>query len=181
MWVSLSRRFGKKRLWILSMVMTGFGFGAMFFLTEGSIALICTLAAVCGLGAGSGAVVGPSIQADVIDYDEYRSGKRKEGAYFATWNFVFKTATGITVMMTGFVLGFSGFIPNVEQTGEAKTALLALYAVFPFVCYSVGALIFARFKLDEVEYTRIRAALDARQSPDSKAQVMENAVFPADK
>jgi len=161
-WVALSRKFGKKRLWILSMLVTGFGFGAMFLLTEGAITLICILAIICGLGAGSGAVVGPSIQADVIDYDEYQSGKRKEGAYFATWNFVFKTATGITLMLTGFVLEYSGFIPNVEQTEDAKFALLALYALFPLVCYSVGALIFTRFSFDEVEYSRIRAALDAQ-------------------
>jgi|TARA_B100000315_G_scaffold257662_1_gene307186 sugar (glycoside-pentoside-hexuronide) transporter len=158
-WVYLSRRVGKKRLWILSMLLTGGGFGAMFFLTEGAITLICILAVICGLGAGSGAVVGPSIQADVIDYDEYRSGKRKEGAYFATWNFVFKTATGITLMLTGFVLEYSGFIPNVAQTDDVKFALLALYALFPLVCYAVGALIFTRFSLDEAEYDRIRAKL----------------------
>ena len=60
------------------MVVTGLGFGSMFFLKEGSDTLISVLAVICGLGAGSGAVVAPSIQADVIDYDEYRSGKRKE-------------------------------------------------------------------------------------------------------
>ena len=125
----------------------------MFFLfyLEGAAAdiLISVLALICGFGAGSGAVVAPSIQADVIDYDEYRSGKRKEGTYFATWNFVFKSATGITLMLTGFVLSASGFVPNVEQNDSAKLALLTLYAIFPLVCYTVGAMIFNQFKLDE--------------------------------
>jgi len=39
----------------------------MFFLEKGSDTLISVLAFICGLGAGSGAVVAPSIQADVID------------------------------------------------------------------------------------------------------------------
>ena len=133
----------------------------LFYLEETAAdILISVLAFICGLGAGSGAVVAPSIQADVIDYDEYRSGKRKEGTYFATWNFVFKSATGITLMLTGFVLGASGFAPNVEQTDTAKLALLTLYAIFPLICYTVGAMIFNQFKLDESIYKRIRNSLD---------------------
>lgn len=162
LWLPLSRRVGKKNMWIFSMIVTGLGFGSMFFLKEGSDTLISVLAVICGLGAGSGAVVAPSIQADVIDYDEYRSGKRKEGAYFATWNFAFKSATGLTLMVTGFALSFSGFVPNVEQTEEAKFALLVLYALFPLTCYLCAALIFTRFGLDENEYRNIRSALDAR-------------------
>ena len=164
LWVPLSRRIGKKAMWLFSMVVTGFGFGSMFFLfyleEAASDILISVLALICGLGAGSGAVVAPSIQADVIDYDEYRSGKRKEGTYFATWNFVFKSATGITLMLTGFVLGASGFVPNVEQNDTAKLALLTLYAIFPLVCYTVGAMIFNQFKLDESVYKTIRSSLD---------------------
>jgi GPH family glycoside/pentoside/hexuronide:cation symporter len=160
LWIPLSRRIGKKAMWIFSMLVTGFGFGGMFFLEEGSDTLISVLAVICGLGAGSGAVVAPSIQSDVIDYDEYKSGKRKEGTYFATWNFIFKSATGITLMLTGVVLSLSGFVPNVEQTDTAKLALLTLYAIFPLVCYITGALIFTRFKMDEAVYQKIRDALD---------------------
>ncbi len=160
LWLPLSRRFGKKNMWLFSMLVTGFGFGGMFFLEEGSDLLISVLAVICGLGAGSGAVVAPSIQADVIDYDEYKSGKRKEGTYFATWNFVFKSATGITLMLTGVVLSMSGFVPNAPQGPDTKLALLTLYAIFPLVCYVTGALIFTRFKLNEAMYQKIRESLD---------------------
>jgi GPH family glycoside/pentoside/hexuronide:cation symporter len=170
LWVPLSRRVGKKAMWIFSMLVTGFGFGGMFFLAEGSDVLISVLAVICGLGAGSGAVVAPSIQSDVIDYDEYKSGKRKEGTYFATWNFVFKSATGITLMLTGFVLSSSGFVPNQEQTEVTKLALLVLYAIFPLVCYLIGALVFTRFNLNEAEYKKIRDTLDSRENFASSDQ-----------
>jgi GPH family glycoside/pentoside/hexuronide:cation symporter len=160
LWVPLSRLVGKKAMWMFSMLVTAFGFGGMFFLEEGSDTLISVLAVICGLGAGSGAVVAPSIQSDVIDYDEYKSGKRKEGTYFATWNFVFKSSTGITLMLTGFVLSLSGFMPNEAQSETTKLALLSLYALFPLVCYVTGTLIFSRFKLDEAAYRKIRDTLD---------------------
>ena len=158
-WISLSKRIGKKKTWLISMVLTGLGFGGMFFLSEGADTLILLLAFVCGVGAGSGAAMAPSIQSDVIDYDEYLTGKRKEGTYFASWNLVFKTATGITFMITGFVLGASGFVPNQDQTESAKFAILFLYAIFPFCCYFIGGLILTRFSLNESAHQKIRQAL----------------------
>ena len=117
-----------------------------------------------GLGGGCGSVIAPSIQADVIDYDEYRTGERKEGAYFSAWNFVFKLAYGFTLMLTGYVLQLSGFEPNVEQSDEVKFALRCLYGAFPFACYVGGAALISRFSLDEDAYDRIRSELNARKS-----------------
>jgi GPH family glycoside/pentoside/hexuronide:cation symporter len=161
-WLPLSRRFGKKQLWIFSMLLTGVAFGGMFFLRENSIFLISILAFLAGIAASCGAMVGPSIQADVIDYDEYMTGERKEGAYFAAWNFVFKSATGVTIMLSGWVLQVVGFIPNQEQTEAVKLAILSLYSIFPLVCYAIGTALFVTFKLDEAEHSRIRRILDER-------------------
>lgn len=163
LWVRLAGRYGKKRLWLFSMVITSACFGSMLFLEEGDVFMISAAALVLGLGAGAGAVVAPSIQADVIDYDELKTGERKEGTYFATWNFVFKLATGLTLVLTGFALDLAGFVPNVAQTESARTALLALYGGFPMLCFLVGAYIFYRyFDLDEAAHAQIRAELDAR-------------------
>jgi GPH family glycoside/pentoside/hexuronide:cation symporter len=164
LWVALSRRFGKKRLWMFSMLVTAFGFGAMFMLQEGDVYLIATLALLLGMGAGAGAVVAPSVQADVIDFDELQSGERKEGAYFAAWNFVFKSATGVMLMFTGLALDVAGFAPNEVQSEQSKLALLGLYALFPMACFLIGTLLFSRFELDEAEHRRIRRVLDERSA-----------------
>ena len=166
-WLPISRRIGKKNLWLFSLMVTGVGFGSMYFVGEGDVWLYASLAFVCGLGAGSGALVAPSIQADIIDFDEYQSGKRKEGAYFAAWNFVHKSATGITLMLTGFVLGLSGFVPNEPQSELTKFAIIALYTLFPLVCYILGAIILNRFSMTEASHRQIREALDRgeRASP----------------
>ena len=116
-----------------------------------------------GVAAGAGGTVAPSIQADVIDFDEYQTGQRKEGAYFAAWNFVFKASAGVTLILTGFVLEFSGFVPRAEQTEEVKFALRALFALYPFVCYLLGAFLLSRFALNESEYRHIREELDRRE------------------
>jgi GPH family glycoside/pentoside/hexuronide:cation symporter len=163
-WLPLSQRFGKKRLWVWSMLLTAAAFGGMFFLGEGTIYLLGFLAVVGGTAAGCGAMVGPSIQADVIDYDDYVTGQRKEGAYFAAWNFVYKSATGIMAMLTLWVLEIVGFKANVPQTESVKLAIIVLYSVVPGVCYVVGATLLSYFSLDEHEHARIRKALDEREA-----------------
>ena len=107
-------------------------------------------------------MVGPSVKADVIDFDEMQTGQRKEGAYFAVWNFVRKGATGIAAMFTLFGLQLAGFVPNTEQTELARWTILGFYGGLPAVCFLIGALLFARFSLDGAEHARIRAQLDAR-------------------
>jgi len=163
-WLPLSHRFGKKALWLCSMLLTAVSFGSMVFLSENAVPLLMVLAFAAGTAAGCGAMVGPSIQADVIDWDEHATGERKEGSYFAAWNFVFKVANGLTLWLTGLVLQFSGYVPNVDQTASVKMAMLALYGLFPMFCYGLGALLFSRFRLDAAGYAEIRSALDARKT-----------------
>lgn len=167
LWLPLSRRFGKVRLWMFSMVLTGVSFGAMFALPwiDGvtvKIVYISIFAFFAGLAAGCGGTLSPSIQGDVIDYDEMMTGERKEGSYFAAWNFVYKGATGVMLLLTGFVLQFAGFAPNEDQTMTVKVAMVTLYGMFPLVCYVIGAALFSRFKLDEKEHAKIRQVLDER-------------------
>ncbi|MCG8591545.1 MAG: glycoside-pentoside-hexuronide (GPH):cation symporter [Proteobacteria bacterium] len=164
-WIVVSRRVGKKRLWAISMAAMAVAFSGLFFIGPGDIVPIAVLACIAGIGSGLGNVVGPSIQADIIDYDEYQTGERKEGAYFALWNFVRKSGTGLTLALTGFMLEISGFVPNVEQSEETKLALRALVGLFPGGCYVIGTLLFLRFRFTQDEHARVQEELLARRDP----------------
>lgn len=166
MWIPLSRKFGKIRLWMFSMILTGLSFGGMFSLPfiepDAQVKLIFILAAFAGLSAGCGGTIAPSIQSDIIDYDEYNTGERKEGSYFAAFNFMQKSAIGIMILVTGWALQIAGFVPNVEQTMTVKVAMVFLYGLLPLICYAIGVLIFRKFDLDEMAHGEIRAELDRR-------------------
>lgn len=167
LWIPLSRRFGKIRVWMFGMVLTGLSFGGMFFLpfldtVEARLTLIIVMAAFAGLAAGCGGTIGPSVQGDVIDYDEYKTGERKEGSYFAVWNFTYKSALGFMLLLTGFALEAAGFVPNQPQAMTVQLTMVSLYGILPLVCYGIGAVLFSRFKLNEEAYVEIRAELDRR-------------------
>ncbi|HSG89995.1 MAG TPA: glycoside-pentoside-hexuronide (GPH):cation symporter [Pseudomonadales bacterium] len=162
-WTPLSRLFGKKRLWLYAMVASALGFGMFFFVGPGDILLTYALAAIVGAAGGCGNVIAPSVQSDIVDWDELQTGERKEGGYFAAFNFTQKSASGVTIMLTGIVLQFSGYVPNVEQAESAKLAIQSLYALFPLVCYLIGSLLFVRFSLNETEHDEVRRQLEARR------------------
>jgi GPH family glycoside/pentoside/hexuronide:cation symporter len=161
-WIRLGRRVEKKPMLVASMAMVCLSMGGMYFVGEGDLTLLLVLAALGGFAGGGADVVFPSLSADVIDYDEYRTGQRKEGVYFAAWNFVAKTALGLTGVLTGAVLAASGFQPNVEQTETAKLAIRMLMSVEPLICYGLGALLFLRFGLTRRAHAELRRGLAAR-------------------
>ena len=61
--------------------------------------------------------------------------------------------------LTGFVLDLSGFVPNQPQTMTTQVWMVGLNGAFPLICYSIGAALFSRFKLDEAAYREIRKEL----------------------
>ena len=157
-WLALSRRYGKQRVWLWSLSAKVVIFFSIFFLGEGDVLLMALASLVFGLMNGCGAVVGQSLQADVIDWDEARTGERKEGTYFAAWNFSQKAASGLAVWFVGLMLSFTGFIPNVAQSKETLLGILMLASALPCVLHISAILLLQRFSLDERQH---RAAMEA--------------------
>jgi GPH family glycoside/pentoside/hexuronide:cation symporter len=163
LWPSLAARVGKKRLWIAALVVAGCGFGGFFVLDPGDTPSLCLLSALIGSAGSCAQVIVPSLQADVVDWDEWQTGERKEGAYFAMRTFLMKSAFGVMVMTVGLTLDRVGYVPGEEQTDQAKLALRALFSLMPLVFYAGTALYVWRFfRFSDQDHAQVRADLDAR-------------------
>lgn len=173
LWPRIALKLGKTRLWRHSMVLTGLSFGAMFpvmyFQGALQVPAMLVLVFIAGVAAGCGGTLGPSVQSDVIDFDEANTGERKQGTYFAAWNFVFKSAYGVMMLLTGFALQATGFVPQQEQTAAVIFAMISLYSLLPMACYLTGAWIFGKFDLN-VEAER---AADTDEAFAAKEIAME--------
>jgi sugar (glycoside-pentoside-hexuronide) transporter len=162
-WLALGRRFQKKPLALTAMLGVAAVIGALFFTGPGQIPAVIALAALGGaLGAGLDILL-PSLQADVIDWDEHRTGERKEGVYFSIWALGAKSAGALAGALLGGVLALSGFAPNQEQAASAQLAIRMLMSLVPAVCYCAGTLLFLRFSLDRAAHDAIRAELALRR------------------
>jgi glycoside/pentoside/hexuronide:cation symporter, GPH family len=166
LWVKLSRRVGKKRVWIAAMLVSAASLGVTVvlpFLSVGPASwLLVTAVFFAGAAAGCGNTMAPSILGDIVDVDEHHTGERKQGTYYAALLFAQKTGYGVMMLLTGFVLQWTGFMPNVDQSIKVKLGIVFLFGFMPLVCYLVGALMFSRFGLDEEGHSTILAKLRSR-------------------
>jgi sugar (glycoside-pentoside-hexuronide) transporter len=162
-WMRLSSRYEKRRLWQLALGLSAVGFGALFFVQEGSTWLVIGAAIVAGVAAGCGSTLGQALKADIIDLDELETGERKEGAYFAAWNFVGKLASGVMLGVVGLVLQWVGFVANQEQSELTQFSMRFLMGGMPFLGFGLALVIFRRFSLSEADHRDIVRQLETRQ------------------
>ena len=167
LWVQLSKRWGKKRLWLFGMGCSAIGFTISMFLSEGAVALVCLSTFTCGIGVGIANVLGPSVAADIVDYDELLTGERKEGAYTAILNLIRKLGLAAAAGLAGFGLQLAGYDPAAEvQSPGVQQTILWLSGGIPAVTYAFGMLLFTRFGLDAAEHARIQLEARRRREAD---------------
>jgi len=164
-WVWLSRRVGKKALWIGGMLVSIAGFLGMLFVGEGDVMLVRLLVLAIGVGTSISLVIGPSVQADVVDYDDFRTGDRKEGAYVAAWNFLRKLGSAIAMSLGLVLLDWAGYDPQLEvQNENVQQTIRLMMGALPAGAFVIGALAFARFSLDESAHRRVKSELLSREA-----------------
>jgi len=159
-WVWAARHYGKRPAWLASFVMSVTGGAAMFFLGEGDMLPAVLLIAWAGSSFGAGLFLGPAMQADVIDYDELHTGKRREAQYSAFWSILPKFVAIPSAAIPIAVLGSIGYVPNAVQTPEVVFAIKAIFALAPAVSSMLAFVIAWRFPIDERVHRAILEGID---------------------
>lgn len=137
--VKTSQRLDKRRAFIIgsiSWVVVLLGISA---LPSDQLVLAYVLAVLAGLGIATAYVVPWSMVPDVVEYDEVRSGLRREGSYYAFASFFQKLATAAALWGMGQALAFTGYItppisgPLPVQPQEAITAIRIFIGPIPAI------------------------------------------------
>jgi GPH family glycoside/pentoside/hexuronide:cation symporter len=162
-WTAVSRRIGKKRAWLAAMVVSVAAFSGAAFLGPGDVAAFSAIVVISGIGFGAGLVLPASLVADVVDYDEFLHGARREGLYYGLWAIVTKVSAALGAGAALPILKWSGYVALGEQPPAVLTTLRMLYAAVPCLCYAAALVVAARFPIDERLHTAIRHATDLRQ------------------
>ncbi|MEI6876234.1 MAG: glycoside-pentoside-hexuronide (GPH):cation symporter, partial [Spirochaetota bacterium] len=104
---------------------------AFAFLPHHQTPWIYVVAVVLGIAFSAQWVLPYAMMPDIIEWDERMTGERREGIYYGIVNFLIKFAVALGVAVPGWVLAWSGYVPNVEQTETALLAIRFTYAVVP--------------------------------------------------
>ena len=151
----LSKKFGKKKAFMLSQSISLIGYVMLYFLfVPGKPWLYMIALPFFSFGIGSLFTIMMSMTADVIDIDEVNSGKRREGIFGAIYWWMVKVGYGIAGALSGVIITVVGFNPDLT-TIDQQAAVDGLHAFFCF--FPMGGTILAMLVMKDYDVTEERA------------------------
>jgi GPH family glycoside/pentoside/hexuronide:cation symporter len=140
---------------------------ALFLLGAGDNVACMFVLAWSGSSFGAGLFLPPAIQADVIDYDELHTGKRREAQYLSLWGLVPKFIVIPSASLPLALLAWLGYQPNAVQSPDVVLAIRVIFALTP-AAFSIAAFFIARrFPIDEAVHRAILAGIARHRGGDA--------------
>lgn len=159
-WLWAANRFGKKPTWLVSFL-PGLTGGLMLYqLGPGDLLPAALILTWSGTGFSAGAFLGPSMQADVIDYDELYSGKRREAQYGGAWSVISKFVGIPSLSVPLAILATVGFVPNVEQSETVSRTISAIFCLAPATTSMIAFFVALFYPIDRRVHAEIWAGIE---------------------
>ena len=155
---------GKKNTMLL-----GFGISIIAdtinFLLPSTSVSFTILAAIAFIGISIPNGVVWALISDIIDFGEWKTGKRAAGITYAAFNFSRKLAQSISGFSAGLGLTLIGYVPNTMQTHHSLVGIKGLLLLYPAVTLFISALIIAIwYDLTDAHCNHIVADLHLRRA-----------------
>ena len=107
-----------------------------------------------------------------MDYDELKTGERREGVYTGFLTFLQKLASSFAILITGWVLGISGYTAGADQTAGTLWSIRLLLGPIPGILLFSSIVLAFLYQLTKKRFTEMRSELDKRNS--ISARVLKN-------
>jgi GPH family glycoside/pentoside/hexuronide:cation symporter len=141
-------KYGVKRTFIFTMILGGIGFAIIFFIGwTFSSAIIGFI--IIGIGFSGYMLTNQVVIADIVDYDEIRTGKRRETTYSGINALLTKPAISIANWLFLYIIDRFRFDP--EQTIQdfpAQLGIMIGFSLIPSIFLIFGALVMLNYSLD---------------------------------
>lgn len=177
-WIAAARRFGKKPAYLAAQLPGAFGSLLLFTVGRGEMLETALILVFAGSAFAAGMTIGPSMQADVIDYDELHTGRRREAQYNALWSFMTKFLVIPSMSLPLAVLAAAGYVPNVEQSETVRFAIRAIFGLAPFATGVIGFAIALLYPISEAVHARIRAGIAAHARGETAEDPLTGQLLP---
>jgi glucuronide carrier protein len=106
-----------------------------------------------------------ALEADTVEYGEWRTGVRTEGITYALFSFTRKLGQAVGGAVAAYVIAFGGYVGGAKvQSGGAVDAIRLAAGIVPAVFILIGIAIFFRYPLTEQTFTRMVAETAERRA-----------------
>jgi glycoside/pentoside/hexuronide:cation symporter, GPH family len=165
LWTYVMRRTSKRIMWLSGIGIGLIGYIALWFAPP-DIRIVLPILLLLGLGAGAGYIGFWAMMPDTVEFGEWRSGVRSEGAIFGLVSLIQKAGLGLAAAALGELLALAGYQANVAQTQETLIALKQIMVLAPAVLACAVAAVIAFYPLDARKHDRLVRALTRRKNQD---------------
>lgn len=107
----------------------------------------------------------PSMQVDVVDLDELKTGERREGGFASIFSWILKLSFCIGFLLSGPLLELTGFDAalGTQQPESVLTHMRIGYVAVPVIALIVALFLLKFFPITPVKAAEIRMRLEARR------------------
>jgi Na+/melibiose symporter-like transporter len=102
--------------------------------------------------------------ADVVDYAEWKTGRRTTGVIYATILFALKAGLSLGGAMAGWLLSGYGYHANVAQTPRALEGIRMTMSVYPGILLGVTVICLLCYRINKTLNLQIQDELAVRRS-----------------
>ena len=155
-WTYISKRFGKKKTWVSSLILSAFFFIFVLFLSEGDIHFFIIISCITGFCLGADLIIPPSIQADVSDIHLNKFNEDISGILFSLITFLNKLSFAIASLFVFTALGLLNFEANEEINFETKIFIICCYGLTPVLLKLLSSLILMSFTITEKDVKNVQ-------------------------
>ncbi len=158
-YAKLVSRYGLKKVYIFSLVFSGLGFLLFFFIGWVFITSIIALMLV-GIGFSGIFLTSQAVFAEIIDYDEILTEKRRETTYSGMNALLTKPAISIANGLFLLIIAFYGFQrASQAQTESAQMGIMIGFTIIPAIFILISALAMKFFPLDGPDWVKQKVEL----------------------
>ena len=163
----LGTKIGKRKAFAVSTVISMIGYALKWFCYNPDHPILVVLPApLIAFGLGGLFTLMPAMMADVVDYDELKSGERREGMYGSIYWWVVKLGMTAALAGGGILLNATGFDVALggDQT-EQTIFLLRLFDAFvPVLASGFAIWAVATYGITQDRAREIRDELEANRN-----------------
>jgi glycoside/pentoside/hexuronide:cation symporter, GPH family len=162
LWTYIMRRTSKRVMWLSGIAVSLTGYMTLWFAPPGLSTFLPVLC-VLGLGAGAGFIGFWGMMPDTVEYGEWRSGTRAEGAVFGLVSLIQKAGLGVAAAVLGEALAMIGYRANLDQSEATLAAMKQIMIIAPAILACGVALVITFYPLDAETHGRLVRALAWRK------------------
>ncbi len=163
--VAISKRIGKSLTYAIGMIIFCLALAAIFFaghLVDMTYFYIVMF--IAGAGMLTHYVMPWSIIPDTVDYDEWKAGSRKEGAYYGIWTFMIKVGQALSGLFLGMILSLFGYAPDIIPSSLSKLGIRIALSPIPAVFFIIGIWFLFKYPISKEKYVSIQNTLKNRSN-----------------